>query len=85
MRRTVRTAVLLLFLLSLGTLTAFGQFLSGIEGTVRDSSGASVDGAKVTRLTLGDLSLCWRQLGTSRGEPMQRQKSATATLADRSR
>ena len=48
MRRTVRTAVLLLFLLSLGTLTAFGQFLSGIEGTVRDSSGASVAGAKVT-------------------------------------
>jgi hypothetical protein len=37
-----------MLLLSLGGLSAFAQFLSGIEGTVRDPSGAVVAGAKVT-------------------------------------
>jgi hypothetical protein len=48
MPRLIRTAVLLILSLSMATLTAFAQFLSGIEGTVRDASGAIVAGAKVT-------------------------------------
>ena len=48
MTRTIRTAVLLILSLSLGAGTAFAQFLSGIEGTVKDASGATVSGAKVT-------------------------------------
>ena len=48
MTRTIRTAVLLILSLSLGTGTTFAQFLSGIEGTVKDTSGATVSGAKVT-------------------------------------
>jgi len=37
-----------MLLLSLGGLSAFAQFSSGIEGTVTDQSGAIVPGAKVT-------------------------------------
>jgi hypothetical protein len=48
MMRATRYAVLLILLLGLGTLTAFGQFLSGVEGTVRDKSGAVIANAKVT-------------------------------------
>jgi len=40
--------VLLTLLLSWGSSLAFGQFLSGIEGTVRDQSGALIGAAKVT-------------------------------------
>ena len=40
--------VSLIILLSLGGVPAFAQFLSGIEGTAKDQSGASVGGAKVT-------------------------------------
>jgi hypothetical protein len=43
-----RIASLLLFSLSLGGLSAFAQFSSGIEGTVQDNSGAVVSGAQVT-------------------------------------
>ena len=43
-----RIAVLAILLMSLGGLSAFAQFLSGIEGTVKDSSGALIAGAKVT-------------------------------------
>jgi len=45
---TTRTLVLVLLMLSLGGLSAFAQFLSGIEGTVHDSTGATIAGAKVT-------------------------------------
>jgi hypothetical protein len=45
-------------LLSLGTIPAFAQFLSGVEGTVHDSTGAVVSGAAVT--------LTDTQLGISR-------------------
>src|SRR5580658_8647421 len=38
---------LVAFLMMLGGLPAFAQFLSGIEGTARDQSGAVVSGAKV--------------------------------------
>lgn len=40
--------VLFVLLLSWGSSLAFGQFLSGIEGTVRDQSGALIVGANVT-------------------------------------
>jgi hypothetical protein len=43
-----RLSLLLMLVLSLGGLTAFAQFSSGIEGTARDQSGAVVAGAKVT-------------------------------------
>jgi hypothetical protein len=45
---TTRILVLVTLLLSLGGLSAFAQFLSGIEGTVHDSTGATIAGAKVT-------------------------------------
>ena len=41
-----------------------------------------VCGAKVTRLTPGDLFVC-QWLGSSRGEPMDVQKSAEAIVAAR--
>jgi Carboxypeptidase regulatory-like domain/TonB dependent receptor-like, beta-barrel len=44
----IRRLILLTLLVSLASSAAFGQFLSGIEGTVKDSSGAAVSGAKVT-------------------------------------
>jgi hypothetical protein len=37
-----------MLVLSLGCVTAFAQFSSGIEGTARDQSGAAIAGAKVT-------------------------------------
>jgi hypothetical protein len=42
-----RVLALLMLVLSVGSLTAFAQFSSGIEGTARDQSGASIAGAKV--------------------------------------
>lgn len=48
MKDAFRGLVLLAMLLVLGTATSFAQFLSGIEGTVKDSAGATVSGAKVT-------------------------------------
>ncbi|MBT9330099.1 TonB-dependent receptor [Paracidobacterium acidisoli] len=48
MRWVTRTALVLLFLAGLGASSAFAQFLSGIEGTVQDPSGAAIPGAKVT-------------------------------------
>ena len=46
-RVTRRIGILAVLLLSLGGSSAFAQFLSGIEGTVRDSSGATIPGANV--------------------------------------
>ena len=46
-RYAIRGFIFVLLLLSLGR-SAFGQFLSGIEGTVKDPSGALIAGAKVT-------------------------------------
>ncbi|MGA2807558.1 MAG: TonB-dependent receptor [Terracidiphilus sp.] len=46
--KSARSILVLAILLSLGGLSAFAQFLSGIEGTVKDSSGALIAGAKVT-------------------------------------
>jgi hypothetical protein len=48
MKRFTRISILFVFLLSLGGASAFAQFLSGIEGTVQDQSGAAVPGAKIT-------------------------------------
>ena len=48
MKRSTRTGIFLLLLFGLGGAPAFAQFSSGIEGTVYDSSGAVVAGAKVT-------------------------------------
>src|ERR1700728_398049 len=42
-----RISILVMLLLGLGSLMAFAQFSSGIEGTARDPSGASIAGAKV--------------------------------------
>jgi len=47
-RFRIRTLFLAIILVSLGGLSGFAQFLSGIEGTARDQSGALVPGAKVT-------------------------------------
>jgi len=47
MQRLIRSAILLVCLAALGG-SAFAQFLSGIEGTVQDSTGAAIPGAKVT-------------------------------------
>jgi hypothetical protein len=43
-----RILILVLFLMTLGGSSAFAQFLSGIEGSVKDQSGALIAGAKVT-------------------------------------
>jgi len=48
MKRSAHVSILLLFLFGLGVAPAFAQFSSGIEGTVHDSTGAVVAGAKVT-------------------------------------
>jgi len=50
MSRTCAPTLIFFLVLVLiwGSLPAFGQFLSGIEGTVRDQSGASVGGATIT-------------------------------------
>jgi hypothetical protein len=47
-RIATRTSILVILLLILGGLPAFAQFLSGIEGTVKDANGALVPGATVT-------------------------------------
>jgi len=47
-RSATRISILVMLLFSLGGLSAFAQFSSGIEGTVTDQSGAVVPGAKVT-------------------------------------
>src|SRR5919197_75542 len=44
----MRSWIVVILLLCFSPLTALGQFLSGIEGTVHDSSGATVVGARVT-------------------------------------
>ena len=43
-----RILILVGFVVGFGGLSAFAQFLSGVEGTVHDSTGAIVPGAKVT-------------------------------------
>jgi hypothetical protein len=48
LKYVARVAFLIALLLTLGGAPAFAQFLSGIEGSVRDQSGALVAGAKVT-------------------------------------
>jgi hypothetical protein len=48
MKYALRISFLILLLLTLGGLPAFAQFLSGIEGSVRDQSGGLIAGAKVT-------------------------------------
>ena len=48
MKRSTHPGILLLLLLGLGGTPVFAQFSSGIEGTVHDSAGAVVAGAKVT-------------------------------------
>jgi hypothetical protein len=48
MKYAVRISILIVLFLSLGGLPTFAQFLSGIDGTVKDPSGAFIAGAKVT-------------------------------------
>jgi len=48
MKYAARISVLIVLLLTLGGSSAFAQFLSGIDGTVKDQSGALIAGAKVT-------------------------------------
>lgn len=48
MKFGIRILSLALLLLSMGGTSLFAQFLSGIEGTARDQSGALLPGAKVT-------------------------------------
>jgi hypothetical protein len=59
MKCVVRIPILVILLLTIGGLPASAQFLSGIEGTVKDQSGALVTGAKVT--------VTDNRLGASRG------------------
>lgn len=58
---------ILLFLIATFGSSALAQFSSGIEGTVRDSSGAVIPGAKVT---VTNSSLAWP-------EPPRRTREAT--------
>ena len=44
---SVRRLLVVISVLCLASLTAFGQFLSGVDGSVRDRTGALVAGAKV--------------------------------------
>jgi protocatechuate 3,4-dioxygenase beta subunit len=48
MQRSIRIIILLFLLFGFRETLAVAQFSSGIEGTVHDSSGAIVEGAKVT-------------------------------------
>ncbi|MGA2299086.1 MAG: TonB-dependent receptor [Candidatus Acidiferrum sp.] len=48
MKYAAKISILIVLLLTLGGLPAFAQFLSGIEGSVRDQSGGLVAGATVT-------------------------------------
>ncbi len=48
MSRMKRISILWMLLLSMGGASAFAQFSSGIEGTLRDPSGAAIPGATVT-------------------------------------
>jgi hypothetical protein len=48
MKYAARISILVVLLLTLGGSAAFAQFLSGIEGSVRDQSGALIAGAKIT-------------------------------------
>jgi hypothetical protein len=48
MKYAARISFLIVLLLTLGGSAAFAQFLSGIDGTVKDQSGALIAGAKVT-------------------------------------
>ncbi|HEY5212128.1 MAG TPA: carboxypeptidase-like regulatory domain-containing protein [Acidobacteriaceae bacterium] len=48
MKVAARIRATVILLLSLGGLTAFAQFSSGIQGTAKDQSGAAIAGAKVT-------------------------------------
>lgn len=54
-RHAARISVVALIVLLCGGLSSMAQFLSGIEGTVRDTSGAAIAGAKVvvTNSSLG--------------------------------
>ncbi len=47
MRFTWRSFLLLMCSLAFAGVSAFAQYSSGIEGTVTDSTGASIPGAKV--------------------------------------
>ena len=47
-RFATRVSILAALLVGFGGLPAFAQFLSGIEGTVKDTTGALIPGAKVT-------------------------------------
>jgi len=48
MKYAARVSIFTILLFSLGGLPTFAQFLSGIEGSVRDQSGALIAGATVT-------------------------------------
>jgi hypothetical protein len=48
MKYAARISIPIILLLTLGGSSALAQFLSGIEGSVRDQSGALIAGAKVT-------------------------------------
>jgi hypothetical protein len=48
MKSLTRISFLAFLLFGLGGTSAFAQFLSGIEGTAKDQSGALIVGAKVT-------------------------------------
>ena len=48
MKYAARISILIILLLTLGGSSALAQFLSGIEGSVKDQSGALIAGAKVT-------------------------------------
>jgi len=48
MKYAARVWILIVLLFTLGGSPAFAQFLSGIDGTVKDQSGALIAGAKVT-------------------------------------
>jgi len=75
-RFATRVFVFLILLVSLGGSSAFAQFLSGIEGTVKDPSGALIAGAKVT---VTDIRLGVKKTDTTNGAGYFRIDSIAAS------
>src|ERR1039458_10844067 len=53
---SVRRLLVVISVLCLASMTAFGQFLSGVDGSVRDRTGALVAGANVKITEIGRAS-----------------------------
>ena len=76
-RHATRISVLAFLVLFCGGLSSFAQFLSGVEGTVHDPSGAAIAGAKIV---LTDTSLGISKTGTTNESGYFRIDSIAASI-----